>query len=117
VINADWVRAELTRTLGLLAAPADQQLAYLKMLGGSNDELGLEFDDVAAGAAGLPSTSQDLAIAIGAINDQLRSMSGPANARLWQDEAIRSDDHWQRLRHLAKEALELLRRDYGPQTQ
>jgi hypothetical protein len=118
-MGADWVRAELTRTLALLAASAEQQLAYLKQLGGSNDELGLEFDDVAGAAARLPTMSPDLAVAVGTISDTLKTMSGSTNAELWTDEAIRSDARWEHVRELAKKALALhedtdSRRQYSP---
>jgi hypothetical protein len=110
-MNTDWLHGELKRTLTLLAMPAEEQLAYLAELGGSLDELGLEFDDIGGSAAGLQRAGRlapAQVAAIGAIRDQLKSMSGTANAMLWRKEAIQTDERWHRVRELAKEALRLL---------
>lgn len=111
MINPEWVSSELRRTLGLLAAPADAQLAYLKDLGGSNDEFGLEFDTVARASKELElmgRLTNDQVSSILAVDDLLKEMSGPANAELWEDNGIRTDRRWERVRELAQEALTAL---------
>src|SRR5256885_413194 len=111
MINADWVSGELRRTLGLLAAPADDQLLYLKSLSGSNDELGLEFDTVARASKELElmgRLTKDQVRAILVVDELLNEMSGPAHAELWEDQQIRTDGRWARVRELAEEALKAL---------
>ena len=100
-----------------LAAPADQQVAYLKRLGTAPcaDELALELNYIVAMldqfvAQGLLSPVQ--ASAIQAVDQKLDQMSGSQNDELWWEEALHRRPEWAEVRRLAATALaELSGRD------
>ena len=105
-----WVIDELRRVLALLAAPGDEQLAYLRRLGPvSVDELGLEFDDIAR-AARAALREHEVATALAALDDELSRMSGQENAALWTDQGVATSPAWATVRDLASRALRLLDR-------
>lgn len=112
--DIDKALRELEASLGRLAAPADEQLAYLESLGTGAlaDELALEFhDDVLAVKAFAESKLRgtEAMRAVAEVDDALRNMSGPANERLWRPEGLRTAQEWAALRRLAAAALERLR--------
>lgn len=113
--NETWLHHEIRRTLGVLAAPWDEQRRYLQRLFGDRlavDELGLEFDDITPVAlaqgrqAGL---SDEVLNAVRDLDDQLKAMSGrSADLQLWTVEGLRDSPDWARVRTLAHAALSLL---------
>jgi len=112
MINEQWVLSEIRRTLQVLASPAEDQLSYVQSLGPvGNDEMALEFDDVAPAALSLRGSeyiTDQQAAGIEEVNKQLRTMSGRENAELWTDDAVRIAPEWARLRELAATALSQL---------
>src|SRR5687768_11247694 len=95
--------ASLVRAVAMLALPASHQIAWLESLGvgGSADELALEFDD---GYVLAPQFVErqwlDAAVVdpLRALNDLLQSMSGPGNAELWDAAALESSPRWSEVR-------------------
>jgi hypothetical protein len=102
--------AALRDALGLLAAPASQQLAHLAAIGLPEgiDELALEFDDVApavnrlAEMSVIPSTA---AAVIQRLDTRLDAISGAPHASLWTPTALQSATEWEEIRRLANQAL------------
>jgi len=104
---AAWVRA-----LGVLAAAAEQQEAWLDSLGPvaswNVSELGLEFDDgrllmeqwIDAGWLAPESRAP-----IEALDSMLEEMSGEGNAALWTREALSQHEAWRKVRTLAMSVL------------
>lgn len=113
--------AEAKRTLetlrsavALLASPAEQQLDHLRKIGGSNDELGLELDDVVGTIPSLVATGHltpAQARAIEAVDSQVAAISGGTNTDLWADDGIEHAPQWREIRALAAAALEELGRN------
>jgi hypothetical protein len=97
----------LREALERLAAEPETQVRYLQRLGSwpSLDELALELDDVAAASESWASPA--LRDHVRLLSMKLDEMSGEANARLWQSEAIRTGQ-WGDVRDLASEALEIM---------
>jgi hypothetical protein len=111
-IDAPWVLRELRETLGRLAQDGYAQRGYLHSLGAGVDELALEFDAVAPVAPALAERkmiSPEQAVAIRAVQERLKEMSGTANAAHWTEEALDSSAAWADVRRLASAALDLLR--------
>ena len=110
--RADDLRLlRLREALENLAKSAGEQIGYLKTLGTypSADELGLQFDDVAASAIDderLLTTQQRHAVR--SVDELLNAMSGPAHAELWTGNALETRDEWRRVREAAGVALERL---------
>lgn len=104
---AAWVRS-----IGVLAASAEHQAAWLDSLGPvaswNVGELGLEFDDgyllmdqwVEAGWVARESVPS-----INALNETLDAMSGEGNAALWTREALIHHEAWRTVRTLAMAVL------------
>lgn len=104
---AAWVRA-----IGVLAASAEHQQAWLDSLGPvaswNVSELGLEFEDgyllmgqwVEAGWIASVSVP-----AFHALNAALDHMSGQSNESLWTREALSNHRAWREVRALAMNAL------------
>jgi hypothetical protein len=98
---------ELVQSIKRLAAPADEQVAYLQRLGSfpSLDELALEFADMFGpagtlsfnGPPGWVETLQKL-------DQRLDAMSGQDNAHLWIAQALDGTE-WAQVRQLARKAL------------
>ena len=101
----------LREALENLAKSGGEQIAYLKTLGTypSADELGLEFDDVAASAIDderLLTTQQRQAVR--SVDELLYAMAGPAHSEPWTGDALEKRDEWRRVREAAGVALECL---------
>jgi hypothetical protein len=94
----------LREALERLAADAETQAAYLRELGAwpSLDELALELDDVAEASESWASPT--LRDRVRLLSRKLDEMSGEANARHWQPEALHEPE-WAEVRGLAAEAL------------
>ena len=104
--------ASFVRAVGVLAASAEQQCAWLDSLvpaaAWSADELAMEFDDgfrlseqwIRAGW--LPEQSR---VPMAALDEKLGAMSGPENGELWTRTALATHDAWQRVRVLATDVL------------
>jgi hypothetical protein len=98
------------KAVGRLALPPPEQVEYLRASGLVNDadELGLEFDE---GFKMVPQfvESEWLATSdadrIKEINDILAAMSGPENAALWTEDALREAPEWQAVRRSARRFL------------
>jgi hypothetical protein len=100
-----WRERELLESLKRLAAPADEQVAYLRDLGSfpSLDELALEFDDV-FGPPGTPPPEGPWADALSKLAAALNAMSGQENSHLWTADALNGPE-WAEVRSLAREAI------------
>lgn len=109
---SDTLLTQLAGAVEKLAAPADEQIAYLDKLGvlPSIDEIGLEFDDVAAAglsaSSGLSASQRD---AVGQLDLILRDMSTSGRENLWTPNALRSDSRWEVVRATARRTLSELR--------
>jgi hypothetical protein len=97
----------LREALGRLAADPETQAHYLRRLGSwpSLDELALELDDVAAASESWANPA--LRDHVRLLSMKLDEMSGEANARLWQSEALHTAQ-WADVRALASQALEVM---------
>jgi hypothetical protein len=107
----------VTNPLEALLRSAVQDLALPPELGLSRkaagthrpDELALEFDDVysafVSNAAVLPTEEQLLALQ--ALDSALAAMSGPENAPLWTESAVKTHPRWVEVRSLAATVLEV----------
>jgi len=109
LINVEFFLNDLCKTLGRLAAPAEEQIDYLIQLGTYPlaDELALEFNYGAIMApqlveAGALNESQ--ARILHDLDRMLKEMSGIENAPLWQADSLRVPI-WDEVRILAREAL------------
>lgn len=114
MVNIDKALCELAASLGRLAAPAEEQLAYLERLGTGElaDELALEFHDnlLAVKGCAKPELRDSAAMrAVAEVDGALERMSGTANEWLWRPEGLRAAPEWAALRRLAAAALERLR--------
>ncbi|MER6946466.1 hypothetical protein ABT294_20770 [Nonomuraea sp. NPDC000554] len=101
----------LAETLVMLAATADEQVAWCRRHRWSEDELALDFDwakgwavwSVDEQAPGLLSPS--LHELLQRIDDRLDGMSGEVNADKWTPEGLAADPGWAEVRCLAGQAL------------
>ncbi len=100
----------LRNTLEHLAADPETQAHYLQQLGSwpSLDELALELDDVAEASESWASPM--LRARVRELSSTLEQMSGEANVRLWQPEALHTRE-WAEVRALASRALAALGED------
>jgi hypothetical protein len=100
----------LRATVVRLAWAADAQIAYLRGIGvgGSADELALEFDDMFAAHRACPDSLGPVGYVLADLDRALVRMSGDANVDLWTDEALRSAAEWHEVRALAAVALAAL---------
>jgi hypothetical protein len=104
-----WLRESTER----LAAPANDQIEWLRATGFHHDELALEHYDnslLVPQLVELGYVSESAAQALTALDAQLDRMSGEENAALWTDEALHELCEWDKVRLLAKAALRLLPR-------
>ncbi|NRQ37282.1 hypothetical protein HII36_36410 [Nonomuraea sp. NN258] len=101
----------LAETLVMLAASADEQVAWLARHRWHTDELALDFDwangwvphnvdDQSPGL--LPPALHDL---LQRIDDALAAMSDDPAPETWTPEGLTTDPEWAELRHLAAQAL------------
>jgi hypothetical protein len=101
---------QIKTALATLAMPPDRQLVHVQELRVGNDELALEFGDVAGARRGLVSEgvlSKAQADSIGAVEQQLTRIS-TAGAGRWTDDAVTNGEDWSELRRLAEVALRSL---------
>jgi hypothetical protein len=102
----DRLIPHLVEALELLAAPPEEQIAWVGNHRAHVDELALQFDDsfkpldIDDGPL-----SQDQRQAIRALDSALLRMSGPENAPLWTEEGLRTSSRWKHVRLLAARAL------------
>ncbi len=113
--DRQWLFSELVSSVRLLAAEAEEQakLVPFGMYGElvNCDELALNFEDSYLMVAGLVHhslLSPEAAQRLEALDAQLKAMSGWDKEELWTLRAVRSDPLWERVRELARSALELL---------
>jgi hypothetical protein len=101
----------LAETLVMLAAIAEEQVAWCRRHGWCEDELALDFDwargwvvwSVDEQSPGLLSPwFQDL---LERIDDRLDMMSGEVNAAKWTPSGLAADPGWVEVRCLARQAL------------
>jgi hypothetical protein len=72
------------------------------------DELALDFEESLGGVRNEPATlPPDVMEAILRLDEQLERMSGPQNADLWTDDALRRSPEWGTVRSLAAQAVRL----------
>ncbi|NUW45763.1 hypothetical protein [Nonomuraea rhodomycinica] len=101
----------LAETLVMLAAGADEQVAWCRRHGWGVDELALDFDwarswvvrNVDEQAPGL--LSPLLHDVLERIDDRLEAMSGEADAGTWTPRGLAVDPEWEEVRRLARRAL------------
>lgn len=100
----------LRRTIEVLARAPDDQDRYLTAAGlpeaYGNDELALEFDDAFSPAEDMVSQgelSRDQQAMIAPLSDLLAELSGPSP--FWNRQALWSDERWERVRGLARQAF------------
>lgn len=103
---------DLKRSLHLLAAPPEEQLAHLRLIGCEQciDELALEFDDIfpeGSSGAALALTKSQLR-GVQEVQAQLATMSGPEHEQIWKPAALTTSDEWRAVRSSATRALALL---------
>lgn len=113
-MSGAFVRAQLEKSLEILASPAKDQQDYVERmgLGRSVDELALGLDDfivMLPAAVNDGEVSEDQAAAIRRVSDLTASFSGKENAALWRTEQLDSAPQWKEVRRLARLALESLR--------
>jgi hypothetical protein len=95
----------LTRAVGRLALPCQDQIEFVRQFGGSLDELALEIGE---GVALLEQfveagwLSQGDADRLRSIDQALERMSGPANARLWTEASLCQAPEWAEVRAAAR---------------
>lgn len=113
-MSSEFVRAQIEKSLEVLASSAADQVMHLERLGSapSADELALELDDFvvmlpAAVSDGVVSDEQSAAVR--RVSDFTASFSGRENAALWHVDQLRSAWQWNEVRRLARVALQLLR--------
>ena len=113
-MSSEFVRAQMEKSLEVLASSGADQLAFLQREGvaPSADELALALDDFigmlpAAVRDGVISERQ--AAAIQKVSDLLGSFSGQENAPLWHVDQLGSASEWSEVRRGARRALQMLR--------
>ena len=102
---------ELKQSLHLLAAPPEEQLAHLRLIGCERcvDELALELDDILPdgdSAASLALTKSQLK-GVQEVQAQLAAMSGAAQEAIWEPAGLLTRKEWNTLRKSASRALAL----------
>ena len=99
---------QLKHAVQALALEAERQLALLPDHVCKADELALDFDQWFKTCT--QTYREDLRAgqldALQAIDRALAAMSGPRNAELWSERALREAEPWRRVRELARSALE-----------
>lgn len=93
-----------------LAAPAPEQVAYLRKLGSAPcaDELALELNDevvMVPQFVGEGLLSHRQAELVQAVDEKLDEMSGMHQAHLWDEDALLGRPEWEEVRRLAAAAL------------
>jgi len=110
----EWLE-RLVPVLERLASDPQRQMEYLESIGvgGSADELALEFDDVyqpARHALDDSGYSAEFRSALSELDLQLSSMSGPDHPLLWTAQGLLEAPQWAQVRRMAHRALLLMGR-------
>jgi hypothetical protein len=105
--------AKLKGAVSRLAAPATDQVRYLREIGTfpSADELALEFDDLIFSRWRLRTEcmiSDEAASLVEILNTKLDSFSGKAHEEEWDASALESSRNWAEVRQIAKQLLVVL---------
>ena len=113
-MNSTFVRAQIQKSLEILASSAAEQREYLERLelAPSADELALALDDfivMLPEAVNEGALSEEQVAAIRRVGDLTASFSGKENAVLWKTDQLDSAWQWKEVRKLAREALLMLR--------
>ncbi|GII55995.1 hypothetical protein Pth03_43840 [Planotetraspora thailandica] len=101
----------LAETLVMLAASADEQVAWVDRHQWCVDELALDFDwangwvPLAVNERSPGLFSPVLHDLLQRIDDRLSEMSGQANADKWTPDGLAADPGWAEVRHLSSQAL------------
>lgn len=105
------------QVLERLAAPAEDQLAYLTSLGvtPSVDELALELSDLVIPTACPAELTEEQFRAVIRVSTTIEKMSGAANKHLWDIGSLGKASEWADIRILAKEALASLHTSDTPE--
>ena len=106
--DAQWLLELLRQTTTALAQPAEAQLQSLPDFVCKSDELALDFAaswQTARDCLELTFSSTQRR-ALNELDEALALMSGPENAELWTDEALKVSPEWDRVRSLATAALQ-----------
>lgn len=101
-------KSQLRKALQQAVLPAEEQIAKLKGFPVADeiaDDLGNQIDWVLQ-CPDAP-LSEELRVSLSELDALLDQMSGPHNAHLWTDEALRSRPEWDEVRRRARRALEL----------
>jgi hypothetical protein len=97
------------RSLQALASPAQQQLDLFPDFLWKVDEMAIEFDQwyqcVMRRSYLFTQKQKDL---LEELNSLLDEISGPENSDLWQEESLRTNIIWEKIRILARSALQAL---------
>lgn len=106
---AHWADEGLRSCLERLAAPSDEQRAWLRRLGPgtSPGALALDFDEeygAISDAGGGASLSHAAFEALEALDEQLQAMSGPEGDPVFEPAAL-DGEYWTRVRELARRAI------------
>lgn len=98
-----------------LAQPADIQLSLFPDFVCKGDELALSFEDGLYELVGHEDEiNEEQKAAIQALDALITALSGKHNADFWiNDDAVRSDERWERIRVLARRAIEAF--EWDPQ--
>jgi hypothetical protein len=113
---------QLRQAIANLAAPADEQVAWLDAIHGplaggtsaagyGNDELALELDDIYHAAGDMLEHGEIREAEIDAVkplDELLVRWSGESNAGFWTREALYTDPRWDAVRQCARRALDAL---------
>ena len=113
-MSGAFVRAQIEKSLEILASSAADQQKYLEGLGSapSADELALELEDFVVmlpAAVRDGALSEEQAAVIRQVSDFTASFSGRENVALWRVDQLGSTWQWSEVRRLARAALQKLR--------
>ncbi len=113
MVDPRWALAELSDTLKHLAAPASEQVAYLRKVGALPlvDELALEYDNVVRLVPELVQKgfiSPRQAALMDAVSRKISEMSHRHEESLWLEDALHTREDWEEVRRLASNALSAL---------
>jgi hypothetical protein len=112
-MDLELLRFRLAEVLVVLAAPAQDQVAYFRRSNECADEIANDFDWTRqwTGAVREANLVDDATcVILDALDRQLTSMSGREHAPLWDDDnQLAEADEWREVRVLASAALEKLR--------
>jgi hypothetical protein len=104
---------QLRWSLQALALPADAQLSLFPPFAVTADELALDFDDWWKTATQHNAFTADQLSALASVANILSEMSRARDDNLWDDSALAQHPQWQKLREVARKALEACRWDCG----